>query len=338
MSENQDSTAGTRRDRSTAGSAALGAFGGGEILAGELMGKAVATEHRPPVIPQNKQSFRKWFVDKGWRHVVAWAAIIFALFPLLYILSASLNPVGTLTGSNQLFSSISTANYERLFTDPAVPYAAWYVNTLIIASVTSVATVFLCALGAYAFSRMRFRGRRFGLATLLVLQMFPQLLAITAIFLLMIQISDVFPAIGLGTHAGLIMIYLGGALGVNIFLMYGFFNTIPPALDEAAKIDGAGHARVFFTIMLPLVTPILIVVGLLTFIGTIGEFAIASVILTDPNQQTVAIGLFQLVSGFQSQNWGIFSAGAILAALPVMVIFLFSQKYIAGGLVSGSVK
>ena len=213
---------------------------------------------------------------------MAWAAIIFALFPLLYIVSASLNPIGTLTGSNQLFSSISLRNYERLFTDPAVPYAAWYVNSLVISIVTSVATVLLCALGAYAFSRMRFRGRRFGLATLLVLQMFPQLLAITAIFLLMIQISDVFPAIGLGTHAGLIMIYLGGALGVNTFLMYGFFNTIPPALDEAAKIDGAGHARVFFTIMLPLVTPILIVVGLLTFIGTIGEFAIASVILTDP--------------------------------------------------------
>ena len=174
--------------------------------------------------------------------------------------------------------------------------------------------------------------------TLLVLQMFPQLLAITAIFLLMIQISDVFPAIGLGTHAGLIMVYLGGALGVNTFLMYGFFNTVPSAIDEAAKIDGAGHARVFFTIMLPLVTPILIVVGLLTFIGIIGEFAIASVILTDPATQTVAIGLFQLVSGFQSQNWGVFSAGAILAALPVMVLFLLSQRYIAGGLVSGSVK
>ena len=218
--------------------------------------------------------------------MVAWIAIIFALFPLLYILSASLNPIGTLTGSNQLFSAFSTKNYARLFNDASIPYATWYVNSLLIATVVSVATVLLCALGAYAFSRMRFRGRRFGLVTLLVVQMFPQLLAITAIFLLMIQIGDVFPAIGLGTHAGLIMIYLGGALGVNIFLMYGFFNTIPPALDEAAKIDGAGHARVFFTIMLPLVTPILVVVGLLTFIGTIGEFAIASVILTDPNTQT----------------------------------------------------
>ena len=338
MSDNKVSTAGTRRERTATQGAVLGAFGGAGVVEGELMANAINQEHRPPVVPQNKQSFGRWFADKGWRHLIAWAAIIFALFPLLYIVSASFNPIGTLTGSNELFSAFSLRNYERLFTEPSIPYAAWYVNSIIIAAVTSVATVFLCALGAYAFSRMRFQGRRFGLATLLVLQMFPQLLAITAIFLLMIQISDVFPAIGLGTHAGLIMIYLGGALGVNIFLMYGFFNTIPPALDEAAKIDGAGHARVFFTIMLPLVTPILIVVGLLTFIGTIGEFAIASVILTDPNQQTVAIGLFQLVSGFQSQNWGIFSAGAVLAALPVVVIFLFSQRFISGGLISGSVK
>ena len=285
-----------------------------------------------------RRSFGAWFTDTGWRHVIAWIAIVFALFPLLYILSVSLNPIGTLTGSNQLFRSIDFANYVRLFTSPDIPYGRWYVNSLIIAVITSVLTVLLCALGAYAFSRMRFRGRRFGLATLLVLQMFPQLLAITAIFLLMIQIGDVFPAIGLGTHAGLIMIYLGGALGVNTFLMYGFFNTVPTAIDEAAKIDGAGHARVFFTIMLPLVTPILIVIGLLTFIGIIGEFAIASVILTDPNQQTVAIGLFQLVSGFMSQNWGIFAAGAVLAALPVMVFFLVSQRYIAGGLTAGSVK
>ncbi|MBD8022423.1 sugar ABC transporter permease [Microbacterium gallinarum] len=285
-----------------------------------------------------RRSFGAWFTDTGWRHVIAWIAIVFALFPLLYILSVSLNPIGTLTGSNQLFRTIDISNYVRLFNSPDIPYGRWYVNSLIIAVITSVFTVLLCALGAYAFSRMRFKGRRFGLATLLVLQMFPQLLAITAIFLLMIQIGDVFPAIGLGTHAGLIMIYLGGALGVNTFLMYGFFNTVPTAIDEAAKIDGAGHARVFFTIMLPLVMPILIVIGLLTFIGIIGEFAIASVILTDPNQQTVAIGLFQLVSGFMSQNWGIFAAGAVLAALPVMVFFLVSQKYIAGGLTAGSVK
>lgn len=289
-------------------------------------------------VPAPRRGVVRRFTDTGWRHIVAWLAIVFALFPLLYIVSASLNPVGTLTGSNQLFSRISLRNYERLFSDPNVPYGTWYLNSLIIAIVTSVLTVLLCALGAYAFSRLRFKGRRVGLASLLVVQMFPQLLAITAIFLLMIQISDAFPAIGLGTHAGLIMVYLGGALGVNTFLMYGFFNTVPRAIDEAARIDGAGHARIFFTIMLPLIRPVLVVVGLLVFISTIGEFAIASVILPDPNTQTVAIGLFQLVSGFQSRNWGVFSAGALLAALPVMVFFLMSQRYLAGGLVSGSVK
>ena len=294
--------------------------------------------YRAAPAARRRRGFRAWIVDTGWRHAVTWVAILFALFPLAYIVSASFNPTGSLTGSNQLFSSFSLANYERLFTDPAILYPQWYANSLVIALVTSLATVLLCALGAYAFSRLRFRGRRFGLVTLLVLQMFPQLLAITAIFLLMIQISDVFPAIGLGTHAGLIMVYLGGALGVNTFLMYGFFNTVPTAIDEAARIDGAGHARVFFTIMLPLVLPILIVIGLLTFIGIIGEFAIAGVMLTDPHSQTVALGLFQLVSGFQSQNWGVFAAGAVLAALPVMVLFLLSQRYIASGLVSGSVK
>jgi arabinogalactan oligomer/maltooligosaccharide transport system permease protein len=339
MSENNESSAGTRStERSTGAKLTLGAFGGEPILEGELFGQALNQEHRPPVPSARKKTFKAWFADTGWRHIVAWAAIVFALFPLAYILSASLNPGGTLTGSNQLFSEISFDNYTRLFTDPAILYPTWYVNSLFISIVTSVSVVLLCALGAFAFSRLRFTGRRIGLATLLVLQMFPQLLAITAIFLLMIQISDVFPAIGLGTHAGLIMIYLGGALGVNTFLMYGFFNTVPVAIDEAAKIDGAGHARVFFTIMLPLVMPILIVVGLLTFIGTIGEFAIAGVILTDPNTQTVALGLIQLVSGFQSQNWGIFAAGAVLAALPVMILFLFSQRFISGGLVSGSVK
>lgn len=291
-----------------------------------------------PVRQRRRRSFGRWFTDTGWRHIVAWVAIVFALFPLLYIVSASFNPIGTLTGSNQLFSAISFKNYERLFTDASVPYGTWYLNSLIIAVVTSVLVVILCALGAYAFSRMRFRGRRVSLATLLVVQMFPQLLAITAIFLLMIQIGDVFPAIGLGTHAGLIMVYLGGALGVNTFLMYGFFNTVPRAIDEAARIDGAGHARIFFTIMLPLIAPILVVVGLLTFISVIGEFAIASVVLTEPSTQTVAIGLFQLVSGFQSQNWGVFSAGALLAALPVMVFFLMSQRYLVGGMISGSVK
>ncbi|QTX03656.1 sugar ABC transporter permease [Agromyces archimandritae] len=280
----------------------------------------------------------RWFADTGWRHLLGVLAVAFALFPLLYIVSVSVNPTGTLTGSNQLFRAFDLANYEKLLSNPNQPFLAWFANTLVIGVVTSVATVFLGALAAYAFSRMRFTGRRLGLMTLLLVQMFPQFLAVVAIFLLMVGISDVFPAIGLGTHIGLIMIYLGGALGVNTFLMYGFFNTIPTSIDEAAKIDGAGHARTFFTIVLPLVIPILAVVGLLSFIGTTSEFVIASIMLTDPESQTLAVGLYSLISGFQSQNWGVFAAGAVIAALPVMLLFLFLQRYIVGGLTAGAVK
>lgn len=289
-------------------------------------------------LSSRRQSAGRWFLDVGWRYLVGIVACAFAVLPLLYVVSVSFNPTGTLTGSNKLFEAFDLGNFRRLLSNPATPFGRWFLNTMVIGVVTSAATVFLGALAAYAFSRMRFAGRRLGLLTLLLVQMFPQFLAVVAIFLLMVGISEVFPSIGLGTSAGLILVYLGGALGVNTFLMYGFFNTVPTSIDEAAKIDGAGHARTFFTIVLPLVTPILAVVGLLSFIGVTSEFVIASVLLTDTDDQTLALGLYTLISGFQSQNWGLFAAGSVLAALPVVALFLFLQRYIVSGLSAGSVK
>ncbi|WP_167137145.1 sugar ABC transporter permease [Diaminobutyricimonas sp. TR449] len=283
-------------------------------------------------------NFGRWFRTTGWRHVVGVIVVIFSLFPIVFVVSSSLNPNGTLTGSNALFSKIGLDSYIRIISDPQVPFTTWFANTLIIAGITAVCTVFLGALAAYSFSRMRFTGRRMGLITIVVVQMFPQLLAVVAIFLLMSAIGDLFPAIGLNTHVGLIMVYLGGALGVNTYLMYGFFNTIPASIDEAAKIDGAGHARIFFTIILRLVAPILAVVALLSFISSVNEFVIASVLLVDTEQQTLAVGLTKLVSNPRYADWSAFSAGAVMAALPVMALFLFLQKYIVGGLTAGSVK
>ncbi|MBN6192246.1 MULTISPECIES: sugar ABC transporter permease [Microbacterium] len=285
-----------------------------------------------------RRSFRAWFADTGWRHLVAIVVSAFALFPLLYVVSASLNPKGTLTGSNQLFSAIGIDSYVRILSDPQNPYGTWFLNTLLIAVVTGAVTVFIGACAAYAFSRMRFAGRRVGLVTIVVVQMFPQLLAVVAIFLLMSTIGDWFPAIGLNTHTGLILVYLGGALGVNTYLMYGFFNTIPKEIDEAARIDGAGHARIFFTIILRLVAPILAVVGLLSFIGTVNEYVIASVMLVDVDQQTLVVGLTKLVANPRYADWSAFSAGAVMAAIPVMILFLFLQKYIVGGLTAGATK
>lgn len=285
-----------------------------------------------------RRTLGAWFADTGWRHLVAIVVSVFALFPLLYVVSASLNPKGTLTGSNQLFSAIGIDSYVRILSDPQNPYGTWFLNTLLIAVVTGAVTVFIGACAAYAFSRMRFAGRRVGLVTIVVVQMFPQLLAVVAIFLLMSTLGDWFPAIGLNTHSGLILVYLGGALGVNTYLMYGFFNTIPKEIDEAARIDGAGHARIFFTIILRLVAPILAVVGLLSFIGTVNEYVIASVMLVDVDQQTLVVGLTKLVANPRYADWSAFSAGAVMAAIPVMILFLFLQKYIVGGLTAGATK
>ncbi|GAA1738551.1 ABC transporter permease subunit [Isoptericola hypogeus] len=277
----------------------------------------------------------RWARELGWRHVVGVLAVAFAVFPLVYVLSASLSPTGTLTGSNELFAEVSGTNYAAL---GDTRFWTWMGNTLVIGVATSVGTVLMGAAAAYAFSRFRFTGRRLGLTSLLIIQMFPQMLAFVAIFLLLISLGQVVPALGLNSRLALICVYLGGALGVNTFLMYGFFNTIPRELDEAAKIDGASHAQVYWTIILRLVTPILAVVALLSFISTFGEFIIARVVLQSESNWTLAVGLYGWVSSLLEANWGLFAAGAVLSALPVLALFLFLQRYIVGGLTAGSVK
>lgn len=290
-------------------------------------------------IPQNRMGFGRWARRLGWRHLVAVLAIVWAIFPILYVLSASLDPAGTMTGSNRLFTRISGVNYQQLFNQPNRPYGRWYLNTVGLATVTALLTVLFSALAAFAFSRLRFAGRRGGLLSLMLIQMFPQVLNLVAIFLLLTQLGRVIPALGLGSLLALMFIYLGGALGANTYLMYGFFNSVPKSLDEAARIDGAGHARIFFTILLPLVVPTLAVVGLLSFITTFNEFAIASIVVgMDPNSQTLALGLYQYVSEETNSNWPVFSAGAVLACLPPLVVFFWLQKFLTSGLTSGSVK
>jgi len=304
-----------------------------------IIQNATATAPTDRVIPTGRKlTPGRWFATTGWRHAIGIVVILFAAFPLVYVLSASLNPTGTLVGSNQLFRAVDFSNYVELFQRPQQPFLAWFLNSMFIGLTAAAGTVFLGALAAYAFSRMRFTGRRFGLLSLLLVQMFPQLLGVVAIFLLLSAIGDIFPAIGLGSQVGLILVYLGGALGVNTYLMYGFFNTIPISIDEAAKIDGASHAQIFFGIILRLVAPILAVVGLLSFVASTSEFVIASVVLQQPSTQTLAVGLYQFVTQETSKSWTLFAAGAVISAIPVMALFLFLQRFIIGGLTAGSVK
>lgn len=278
---------------------------------------------------------RRWMLEVGWKYVLALVVLFYAMFPLGYVLSASLNPHGSLAASNALFSVFDLGNYAAL---ADTRYWTWFGNTLLVGGASSIGAVMMGAAAAYAFSRFRFTGRRVGLTTLLIIQMFPQALAFVAIFLMLLTLGEVFPVLGLNSKIALICVYLGGALGVNTFLMYGFFNTIPIELDESAKIDGATHAQIFWTIIMPLVTPILAVVALLAFISAFGDYIVSKIVLVSEENWTLAVGMFQWVSNQLSSNWGLFAAGAIVASIPVLVLFLSLQRYIIGGLTAGSVK
>lgn len=294
----------------------------------------------PPAVNRNVTGRRRnrWFAQVGWRHLVAVLGVLFSLFPIVFVLSAALNPLGTLSTTDLVpTDGVSLGNFGGLFERTA--FGRWFLNSLLIAGVASFASVLLSALAAYAFSRMRFRGRRVGLLALLLIQMFPQFLAIVAIYLIFGTITDLWPSIGFNTPWGLLLLYMGGALGVNTWLMKGFFDTLPRELDESATMDGASHAQVFFRIMLPLVAPILAVTGLLAFIGTINEFLMANVFLTGTDSKTLAVGMYGMLQGNErNNNFGIFAAGTLLTAIPTVLVFQLLQRYIVSGLTAGAVK
>jgi arabinogalactan oligomer/maltooligosaccharide transport system permease protein len=278
---------------------------------------------------------RRWWLEVGWKYFFAAIVVFYAVFPLVYVLSAALNPRGTLSGSNNLFSAFDLSNFAAL---GATSYWTWVGNTLLVGGVSAVGAVVMGASAAYAFSRFRFRGRRVSLTSLLIVQMFPQALAFVAIFLMLLAIGEIVPALGLNSKLALICVYLGGALGANTFLMYGFFNTIPIEIDESAKIDGATHAQIFWRLIIPLVTPILAVVALLAFITAFGDYILAKIVLTSEDNWTLAVGMYQWVSNQLASRWGLFAAGAVIAAIPVLALFLSLQRFIVGGLTQGSVK
>lgn len=272
------------------------------------------------------------------RWLFALVLIFFSIFPVLWILSSSLNPANTLASAQLVPSNIGLDNYRLLFNSPEFPYLTWLWNSIKIASITTVLSVSITTLAAYAFSRFRFTGRTTMLKAILLIQVFPGLLAMIAIFSLITQFEAIIPAIGLDTHAGLIMVYLGGAMGVNIWLMKGFFDTLPRAIDESGMVEGASHWQIFTRLLLPLMQPILIVIAILTFIGVYGDFILARILLKSTDQYPLMVGLFIFTSGQFSQRWGPFAAGALIGALPIMIVYLVLQDYIVGGLTAGAVK
>ncbi|MDR1825801.1 MAG: sugar ABC transporter permease [Bifidobacteriaceae bacterium] len=296
-----------------------------------------------PLTNRAKAHRVKWWREVGWRHCVGVVAVLYSIFPLVFAVNMALSPGKTgVPDASKLFQQVTGDQFVTLFTnnrpETQVHFLNWLANTVIVGIFTAIGTVLMGGAAAYAFSRFRYKGRRTTLTALLIIQMFPQMLAFVAVFLLLKSLGEVIPILGQDSLVALICVYLGGALGVNTFLMYGFFNTVPISLDEAAKIDGATHAQIFWGIILRLVAPVLAVVGLLSFISSFSEYIIAKLVLTTPTKWTVAVGLYSLVANDRYAAWGLFAAGALIAAIPVLALFLFLQRYIVSGLTAGAVK
>ena len=253
-------------------------------------------------------------------------------YPLLWTIGMSLNPGTSLYSASIIPKNASFEHYKWLFTSSESNYLVWYKNSLYVAFANSIISVFITSLIAYAFSRYKFVGRKHGLYAFLVLQMFPSLMAMVALYVLLNMLGL------LDSLWGLILIYVGGQIPFNAWLVKGYFDTIPRELDEAARIDGAGHLGVFFKIMLPLAKPILAVVALFNFMAPFTDFLLPSIVIRSPEKYTLAVGLFNFINDQFANNFTRFAAGSILIALPIAVVFLFLQRYLISGLTTGGTK
>ena len=281
---------------------------------------------------------RHTLLGSVWRHGIVLLLCAFSVFPALWIASASFNATNNMQLKQLIPPKPSFTHYRELFMSERYQYGRWLFNSLKISLLTSALTVIMAGLGAYAFSRFRFKGRRVGLLSLLLIQMFPQMLAIVAIFLLILSLGDIFPWAGLNTHTGLILVYLGGAMGFNTWLMKGYFDTIPRSLEESAKVDGATPFQAFYLIILPLARPILATIFVLSFITAYSELFIAMILLRSNSQFTLAVGMNLLISNRYDNRWGMFAAGALIAAIPFLIVFVIAQRSLVSGLTRGSVK
>lgn len=252
------------------------------------------------------------------------------LFPVFWIVMSSFQVGTTIYSSSLIPQSFTIEHYVNLLTK--TDYPIWYRNTLKIATINMLISVVLTTLTAYTFSRYEFKGRKNMMMGMLILQMFPSFLAMTAIFIFLRMLGLI------DSHWGLIIVYAAGQIPYNSWLVKGYFSGIPKSLDEAAKIDGAGHLTIFWKIILPLAKPILVLIALTNFTAPWFDFIFPKLILRSRGKFTLAVGIFEWVQTRADNNFTMFAAGSILVAIPILILFVFLQKHIVEGLTQGGVK
>ena len=255
---------------------------------------------------------------------------IIVLYPILITVSTAFKAGNVSAFSLNFNSEWTLNNFSRLFKETL--YGNWYFNTLIIATFTMICQVTIITLAGYTYSRYRFIGRNSSLKLFLIVQMVPTMAALTAFYVMALLLN------ALDQPWFLTLIYIGGGIPMNTWLMKGYFDTIPRDLDESARIDGAGHFRIFWQIILPLARPMIAVQALWAFMAPFGDFLLAKFLLRSDERLTLAVGLQTLVSDPQQQKVALFAAGAILTALPIVLLFFLLQKNFVSGLTAGGTK
>jgi len=273
-------------------------------------------------------------VTRIFQVVLAILATFFALYPVWFVLLASgragqrlltLNLLGTFIPTEWTFENYQVMLFEQ-------PFLNWIRNSFFVASMTTIACLLIATSAAFAFSRMRFYGREWGLVLFLAIQSFPGVLSL-------IPIAQLLTAMGLYRNAwGLILAYVSGTLIFTTMNLKGYFDTIPIDLEEAAMIDGCGPVQSFFLIALPLARPAIAVTALFAFMAGWGEYVLASVLIPAPDTaKTAMVGLYKMANEL-AIPWGYFAAGAVMIIIPVLIVFLYLQRYLEGGLTVGGVK
>jgi maltose/maltodextrin transport system permease protein len=279
-------------------------------------------------------------------HVFLIALCLLVIFPFLMILSISFRPGNFATGS-LVPETVSLEHWrfalglpyqgpDGSLIEPDLPVLRWLWNSVKVATLSALIGLLLSTTAAYAFARMKFVGKKAALAGLMLMQMFPAVLALVAIYAIFDRIGNAVPAVGIDTHWALLLAYSGG-IALHVWTIKGYYETIPVEIEEAAKVDGATPWQAFRMVLLPMAVPILMVVFLLAFIGAIIEYPVASILLKQQHMLTMAVGSQQFLYQ-QKYLWGDFAAAAILSGLPITLVFILAQKWMISGLTAGGIK
>jgi len=255
----------------------------------------------------------------------------FVLYPLVYVVSGAFSPGNSIASLNVVpfKDGFTLEHFVRLFT--RTDYGRWFLNTLIISVETSLATVIIASLAAYVFSRFQFKFKKPFLMSLLILQIFPSFVGMIAIYVILLRVG------GLDTLWGLVLVYTAGNIPYNAWLVKNYMDTVSKNLDEAARIDGAGHFRTFFQIIMPIARPIITFLGITSFTAPWMDFIFPKMVLRSVDKQTLALGLFSFVSE-KKNEFTVFAAGALIVAIPFVIFFLFTQRTLVTSFGGAAVK